>query len=323
STSRVTLLLFGDVNLGRALGRELLKGNVDYPFAKMNAVFRTANEVFVNLESPITEQNGETESKASNFVFCAPPVAAAVLKRAGVTIVSTANNHVFDYSLRGLLETMENLRREGVRFVGTYADSVRSVPPVIVKRNGITLGFLAYTQLLNAGGPWQGRIAVFDSIRARRDIRTLRRKSDVVIVSFHGGREYAENPDRTTLAQMHSLIDAGADVVVGHHPHVPQGIEEYKRRLIFHSLGNLVFNQAEPWAKRSFGVELSFSRNRAHVQLASARLIPLRAYKQPAPDLTPSEIGELVDRTRRLSNIAVTTVNDSIVVSTSQLEHFR
>jgi poly-gamma-glutamate synthesis protein (capsule biosynthesis protein) len=323
TVSGMTLLLFGDVNLGRNLGQDLLKGQVEYPFARMKSILRSADCVFANLESPITDQNGETESPNSNFIFCAPPVAATVLKQGGVTIVSTANNHAFDYSLRGLCETIQILEQEGIQHVGSSADSVGRVPPVVLRHNGIAVGFLAYTQFVNGAGPWGGRIAVFDSVRARRDIRLLKQKSDLVIVSFHGGKEYVEEPDLRTRRQLESLVNAGADIVVGHHPHVPQGIEVLNGRVIFYSLGNFIFNQSSPWAKRSFGVELKVTKQRDLLGIASIRLIPFRAYKQPATDLARSDIDSLLVRLRKTSNATIVNRNDSLFVSLSQFGHSR
>ncbi len=323
SVSTITVLLFGDVNLGRSLGQDLLKGTVDNPFKRMDSILLSADAVFVNLESPITDQKGETENPKSNFVFCAPPIAATVLKKGGVSLVSTANNHAFDYSLKGLRETILDLEKEHIGHVGTSVDSVDRIPPVIVKRNGIAIGFLAYTQFVNAAGPWQGRIAVFDSMQARRDIKRLKRKTDFVIVSFHGGKEYTVGPDTRTKRQLESLVNAGADIVVGHHPHVPQGIEVFNDKLIFYSLGNFVFNQATPWAKRSFGVELKVSKRQNVANITSVRLIPFRPYKQPATDLPVAELDSLVARLRSSSNAKIVARNDSLFVSSYQLSHIQ
>ena len=321
SVSRMTVLLFGDVNLGRNLGQDLLKGMVDNPFKRMDSILRSADAVFINLESSITDQNGETESPESNFIFCAPPIAATVLKKGGVSVVSTANNHAYDYSLKGLRETIFYLEKARLEHVGTSIDSVSRIPPVILKRKGIAMGFLAYTQFVNVAGPWQGRIAVFDSVQARRDIERLKREADFVIVSFHGGKEYTDGPDARTKRQLESLVNAGADIVVGHHPHVPQGIEVFNDKLIFYSLGNFVFNQATRWAKRSFAVELKVSKRQNVANVASVRLIPFRPYKLPATDLPPADVDSLVARLRKSSNATIVTRNDSLFVSLYQLSH--
>ncbi len=323
SVSRMSLLLFGDVNLGRSLGKEILDGNIDYPFAKMKGMLRSADAVFVNLESPLTDQNGETESRVSNFIFCGPPQGAGVLKRAGISVVSTANNHAYDYSLKGLRETVRLLDSVGVRHVGTSADSVRFFSPAVIRRHGIRIGFLAYTEFVNGPEGWEGRISVYDSVRARTEIRKLRRDADLVIVSFHGGSEYSEQPRAITLRRMRSLVNAGADVVVGHHPHVPQGVEQYDGKLIFYSLGNFVFNQANEWGKRSFGVELKVRKFKKETRIDSIRLIPIRPYKQPWVGLPPEEVRQLVDRLKRTSTAEIVNRQDSIFVTSLQRNHFR
>ena len=323
SASRMTMLFFGDVNLGRNLGQELLKGNVDYPFERMKSTLRSADCVFVNLESPIVDQNGETESPKSNFIFCAPPVAGFVLKNAGVTIVSTANNHAYDYLQRGISETIQTLDRDKILHVGTSVDSVDRIPPVIIRHGGIAVGFLAYTQFVNAAGAWEGRIALFDSIQARKDIRLLKQKSDFVVVSFHGGIEYSDEPNKKTKQQMESLVRAGADVVIGHHPHVPQGVEILDGKFVFFSLGNFVFNQATPWAKRSYGVELKIVKLHKDLNIASIRLIPIRAYKQPSTDLLRADVDSLIARVQKLSNASIVPRNDSLFVTSLHLGYPR
>lgn len=313
--SNLTLLAFGDVNLGRNLGQELLKGKVDYPFSRVAALLKSADGVFINLESQLTDQNGETESSRSNLIFCAPPIAARVLKRAGISVVSTANNHAYDYSRRGLRETIENLQREQILLAGTSIDSVGQFPPAILERNNISIGFLAYTQFLNFPGNWEGRVAVYDSTRARKEIETLRPGVDLIIVSYHGGGEFAKKPDRKTRKELRSFIDFGADVVLGHHSHVPQGIEAYLGKLIFHSLGNFVFHQAhEQWAQRSFGVAFCFSKESQKTSIASIQLIPIRSHEQPGTHLPATEVRELAERLRRLSNIRIEFRHDSLYI---------
>jgi poly-gamma-glutamate synthesis protein (capsule biosynthesis protein) len=319
----MTLLLFGDVNLGRNLGKEILKGKVDFPFRNVRSILRGADGVFVNLESPLTDQNGETESPLSNYVFCGPPEGAKALRRGGVTLVSTANNHAFDYSLKGLLETIRSLDSEGIRHVGTSIDSVRFFRPVVLRRHGIRVGFLAYTEFVNGTEEWKGRISVYDSVRARKEISWLRRSVDFVIVSFHGGSEYGETPRQITLRRIRNLISAGADVVVGHHPHVPQGIEEFDGKLIFYSLGNFVFNQSDTWAKRSFGVELKLLKSEGQTAVESVRLIPIRPYKQPSVGLPEPELQQMIDRLRKTSNVSIVSHQDSIFVTSLELSHLR
>ena len=161
SLASVSLLALGDVNLGRTVGQEILKGNVDYPFEKFGDVLKRAEIVFANLECPVTDQNGETQSLKSNVIFCAPPSAATTLRRAGVTVVSTANNHAFDYGFKGLRETIKFLNQDSINFTGTVADSGVEFAPVIIERNNVRIGIVAYTQTVNmVRGTKSGLISV-------------------------------------------------------------------------------------------------------------------------------------------------------------------
>jgi poly-gamma-glutamate capsule biosynthesis protein CapA/YwtB (metallophosphatase superfamily) len=307
SLTSVSLLALGDVNLGRTVGQEILKGNVDYPFEKFGDVLKRGEIIFANLECPVTDQNGETQSLKSNVIFCAPPGAATSLRRAGVTVVSTANNHAFDYGLKGLRETIKFLNQGSINFSGTVTDSGVEFAPVIIERNKIRIGIIAYTQTVNmVRGTKSGLISVFDSARAQREIGTLKDSVDFVLASYHGGDEYKDVSGKSAEREMKLLADFGANVVLGHHPHVPQGIEMYHGCLIFHSLGNAVFNQPQRfWTQRSFAALVGFEKRNEQKKISSIELIPFRPGYQPTTDLNTDDIQKLMDRIQTLSTITI------------------
>lgn len=316
SLKHCTLMAFGDINLGRSVGQRLLHGELDYPFGSMGSTLRSADIVFANLESPLSDQAGETESPVSNVVFCGPPVAASVLHKGGVSVVSTANNHAYDYGLKGVKETIRFLREQQIAFAGTSEGNSDSMfAPAIVERNGIRVGFLGYTQLVNIQGEWRGNISLYDSERAENEIHALKEKADFVVASYHGGTEYADAPDEQSVLQMRALIDAGADLVLGHHPHVPQGMELYKDKLIVYSLGNFVFYQPQyTWARRSYGLELSLQKIGPHVSVSLLRLIPFRPGLQPSQDLDERETAALLNRVKKLSSESILFQGASIEI---------
>ncbi|MBI3786779.1 MAG: CapA family protein [Ignavibacteriales bacterium] len=315
STAQVKVLLFGDVNLGRTVGQELLKGNLDFPFKFVKDSLDKADIIFVNLESQLSEQGGETQHPQYNLIFCGPPVGAKVLKQANISVVSTANNHAYDYGIKGLRETIGSLKGEGINGAGTSEDSVSSFSPAIVERNGVRVGFLAYTQFVNLKGKWDGRISLYDFERAQREIADIHSKVDFVIASYHGGVEYVDKPNKATLRQLQGLADAGADIVVGHHPHYPQGVERYNNKLIFYSLGNFVFSQPQyQWTQKAFGVELVLKKQPDGVILDSVRLIPLKAGLQPSFVRSDDEKKNIVERIKKLSNIQIHEINSSYFI---------
>jgi poly-gamma-glutamate capsule biosynthesis protein CapA/YwtB (metallophosphatase superfamily) len=314
SVLHATLLAVGDINLGRSVGQELLKGKTDYPFERIALLFHEADIVFANLESPISEQHGETQSQTSNIVFCAPPVAAVSLRNANIRIVSTANNHEFDYGMKGLNETIQYLTAAGIKFTGTTLDSNKFIP-VIVQCNGITIGILAYTQLVNIHNGWRGRISFFDSLRAAEEIHCLKQKVDVVIASFHGGTEYSDMPDSLTKQQLQWLAESGADIVLGHHPHVPQGVERHGKSWIINSLGNAVFYQPQrKWAVWSFAVKFLFEKRNSATGVSSIQLIPFRPGYQPTTQISKQESEYVMARISKLSNVMISKKEEGYFV---------
>ena len=302
----ISLVLFGDVNLGRMVGQELLRGDTGYPFRKVVDTLSRGDVVFVNLESQLSDQDGETQHPKHNLIFTGPPSGATSLRQANVSVVSTANNHAFDYGMRALRETIVHLQGTGVQVVGTSFDSVAGSIPAIVEREGIRIGFLAYAQFVNMSGPWAGRIALYDSMQCRRDIEQLRPGVDLVVVSYHGGVEYTDSPSSKLRMELRALIDAGADVVVGHHPHYVQGVESYNGKLIFYSLGNFVFYQPQrDLAMVGLGVNLSVVRSGGKLSVKTARLMALRAGLQPAFTLTKAEEESFFQRLRKLSPASI------------------
>ncbi|PYO76079.1 MAG: hypothetical protein DMD67_09650, partial [Gemmatimonadetes bacterium] len=200
-----------------------------------------ADITFGNLESPIAPDSSADPD--SGAVFTAPPAAAAALARAGFDIVSTANNHAWDAGRPAAEETMRQLTRAGVRFVGSGFGRDMAEQPVILERHGWRVTFFAITRAWNpapytfykhAGADW---IAWGDTTWISPAIRAIKTsgRADLIVVSVHGGREYADSaPD-----------------YLAHHPHVLQPVVWYKHKPIVQSLGNFVFMQNDPWTRLS------------------------------------------------------------------------
>ncbi len=263
------LAAVGDVNLGRACGQRLL-ADVNYdPWYGVAPLWADADVRFANLESVLSEQHGETQSPHHALVFSGPPSGAEALARAGIGIVSTANNHAWDYASRGLMETLSNLDRAGVAHAGTGASEAEAYRPAIVHANGLTIAFFAVTQVWNLGVFAQEEarhhVAWADAARLREAFERARAESDFVVVSYHGGEEYKYEPLPKTRAFVEEMLSLGADVVLGHHPHVTQGVAWQGAKPIFYSLGNFLFDgrASLPWTRASFVAKLRFQRGSA------------------------------------------------------------
>jgi poly-gamma-glutamate synthesis protein (capsule biosynthesis protein) len=257
----------------RAVRREISAANDPaLPFRKIAPLFTGADIAFVNLESPFSDTGPYYEG---GLIFHASPAAIAGLELAHVAIASTANNHSRDCGPHGVIFTVEWLRSHGVEPLGTSESEQATHRGVVLLRNGVRFGFLGYT-FDQQNGNWQDidkRIAMTDATTLCRDVTALRQRADVVIVSMHNGVEYVNRPTAAQVAFAHAAIDAGAMVVIGHHPHVIQPEEHYHNGLIFYSLGNLVFDQYQREATQHGElVEISFMGR----DLLATHVIPVR-----------------------------------------------
>jgi poly-gamma-glutamate synthesis protein (capsule biosynthesis protein) len=258
----ISLLAVGDINLGRNVGQEILKGDNNYAFEYLNEQLSQYDITFGNLESQLADLGGETQSPTNEYRFAGPPAGADGLREAGFDIVSIANNHMWDYGKDALFSTIDNLDRAGVKHVGASEDTATIYQPVIITAQQQKVAFFAVTDILN-GYEKSGAadyIAWADADKLVSAIEQVKNSVDWVIVSLHWGAEYADRPSASQVALAHKLIDAGANVLIGSHSHVPQGVEEYKGGLIFYSLGNFAFWQPFTyWTEHSFMAEITLS----------------------------------------------------------------
>lgn len=308
NVSMLSMVAFGDVNLGRYVGQEILKADTLFPFANVKDSLSRFDVVFVNLESQLSDQNGRTEHPHNNLIFTGPPAGGFSLKRGGVTIVSTANNHALDFGVKALKETNRFLDQAGVLHIGTSEDSTGLYTPVVVERKGIRVAFFACTDVMNfEQSSWKKNVAEADTGKLLPAIRGIRDSVDAVVVSYHGGEEYADHPTRRTREFARQVIDGGADVFLGHHPHVPYGLELYGGKYIVHSLGNFVFRQPDRyWTQRSYGFSFVIEKDAKETRIVSVRCIPVRVGFQPAFATGQHEIDTIMERIAAFSTQSIT-----------------
>jgi len=221
--SETTIMLAGDVMLGRTvMTKSLDSGNPDYPFEKVSDELNEADVVFVNLENPIVSN---CPRSSEDLIFCTKPAMVEGLVAAGVNIVNLANNHTRNYGENGLSETIEILDEKEILTTGLGELVVREV-------KGIKYGFLGFD---------------FISRTPKENDYELVKESvnevDVLIVGVHWGAEYKREPAEIQKQWAKELVEAGADVVVGHGSHWVQEIEYINEKPVYYSLGNFIFDQ--------------------------------------------------------------------------------
>ncbi len=244
----VHLAATGDIMLDRSLGYHLSQGKLDYPFYEVAHWFHAADLTIGNLESALGDI-GQPEPKA--YPFRAPPEAAESLARAGFDIVSLANNHGMDYGPDALLQGIDLLNAAGVVPIGAGADETAAYAPHITTVNGLSLAIFGY---VNVPVEWRGfdtqtwtatadapGLAWATVERVEADVSAIRPEVDLVIVVLHSGYEYVDPPSPIQMDLSRAAIDAGADLVIGHHAHILQGIEFYRGGVIVYGLGNFAF----------------------------------------------------------------------------------
>ncbi|MEO8097728.1 MAG: CapA family protein [Acidobacteriota bacterium] len=237
------VILGGDVMLSRNVAaRARAAKDPASPFRDIAPVFADADIAFANLESPFSDQGPVMQR---GMIFKTEPEMIAGLQLAGIDVVSTANNHARDRGSYGLEFTLDLLARNNIAAAGTGKTAEAAHAGAVLERNGIRFGFLAYTYDANNGNhkDTDPRVAILDTEEMVRDVASIKTRADVVIVSMHAGIEYQPNPSPAQAEFAHAAINAGAQVVVGHHPHVRQPWEWYAGGVIFYSLGNLIFDQ--------------------------------------------------------------------------------
>lgn len=306
----LALVAVGDIMLGGSAAPELRREGYDYPFVAIGPILGQADVLFGNLEGPLTDAGQAAPDK--RYIFKSPPAKVApALAAAGFTVVSLANNHAMDYGVEGLRQTMAALDEVGIGHVGAGMNLEEARRPVFIERRGQTLGFLAYS-LTFPESFWAKRrvagTAFGHASHVRADVAAAREQADVVVVSFHWGRESTTELRDYQSALAHTAIDSGATVVLGHHPHILQGIERYKGGIIFYSLGNFVFGSYSLKATRSIIALV----NLRDARVSEVRLIPVNVNNvelvfQPQP-LVGEQADEVIAELERLSKPLATTI---------------
>jgi Bacterial capsule synthesis protein PGA_cap len=243
----VTLAAVGDVNLGDLPGAYIGRFGVRYPWTSVAPVLRRADVAFGNLECAISRR-GFPVPKEFNFRGN-PASLRAMAAFPEFDVLNLANNHVGDYGRAALIDTVRAVRRNDMTAVGAGSDLAGASAPRVVERLGLKVAFVGFSNILPSefaaeedrpGVTWATPEAVSEGVRAARA------EADVVVATFHWGIEKApyETADQTALAQ--AAADAGAQLVIGAHPHVLQPVRRAGAALVAYSLGNFVFGAHSP-----------------------------------------------------------------------------
>lgn len=285
---KVTMIATGDVIPARSVNTQVSRRkDFTWPYLKTVDVLQDANITFINLETPLI---ADCPITVEGMIFCGDAQNVDGLVFAGVDIANLANNHAGNHGLTGINSTRDLLQKNGIQVVGTGG-------PIYKEVHNIRFAFLGYNDI----GYKQDPLAWTDEDKIASDIKQAKENSDIIVVTYHWGVEYRDQPDSRQKQLAHFTIDAGADLVIGNHPHWIQPVEMYKGKLITYAHGNFVFDQQ--WSlKTKQGVVGKYTFY--NKQLTDVEFLPvlIQDYGQPS-FLEGGRKQEIVDDMKKRSEL--------------------
>ena len=252
--------------------KKFVSGNVESIFGNTASIFQTVDFVLYNLETPICKKEDPIAKCGSNFKADSGIVNG--LKKMNFSVAALANNHIMDQGKSGLLQTLEALESAGINHHGANLSSIEAAASLQIERNGIKISFLNFAEgEFSKAGPAEAGAARLDPIKNKLAIEIEKKENDIVIVSVHAGKEFQHFPSPRIQALYRSFVDYGADLVIGHHPHIPQGVEHYQDSLIAYSFGDFLFEHGmDPGTCATMVLEIGLTR----AGVTTVRLHPIK-----------------------------------------------
>ncbi len=279
----VSLVAVGDMMLSRHVWTKIMAHGADprYPFLETADFTKAADVTFGNVETAVSDM---APPPPEGMSFITPTKAIEGLKYAGFDVVSLANNHSMNFGREALLDSVKQLEAQGIKTAGAGENIEAAHVPARLEVKGNKIAFFAY-QNVGPEDAWAATasrtgIAWMNVPQLQQDIKSIRDEVDYVIISMHAGTEYVFDPIPVQKEFAHAAIDAGADLVIGHHPHVIQDKEIYKDKQIIYSLGNFVFDQM--WSEETrLGEVMTATLDNGQVKDIKFRTVKIFDYCQP------------------------------------------
>ncbi|WP_415841043.1 CapA family protein [Paenibacillus typhae] len=243
---RITLTFAGDILLDGFVGEQIARYGVNFPFAKVAPVLQKADLAFANLETPVSVRGQAAEK---TFAFRSKPETLGGLSYAGIDGVTLANNHILDYGQNAMLDTLVHLDRNKIGHTGAGSNMDQAFKPYVKTIKGKRIAVLGASRVLS-GSSWHagkntpGAASAYTAEPLLGAIKKSAKDNDYTIVYLHWNEEFADYPEKYARTLAKQLIDSGADIILGAHSHCLMGIEYYKHKPIYYSLGNFVFNKS-------------------------------------------------------------------------------
>lgn len=278
-TNEFTIVAVGDIMLANRLEPYIRDFGYSYPFLATSSITKAADISIGNLECPMADVGAGMQNK--KFIFCADPRTVESLIFAGFDIMSLANNHILDFGKSAFYQTMDILNEKNILYCGAGKNKKEACELKIIKVKGIKVGFLAFS-LTYPSVYWATETkygtATVDAEELPEIVKSARKQADFLVISFHWGSEYKSYIKSYQKILAHKAIINGANLILGHHPHVIQGIEIYKKGLIVYSLGNFAFGSYGKPPERKSDKSLILKIIVKNKKIKKAELIPLNVF---------------------------------------------
>jgi len=260
--------------LDRGVSMYLEEKGYDYPYTGIKEEIIKGDISVANLECPLTDKVNPV-LKRPELIFRGNKLNGVALKDAGFDLMNLANNHTMDQGREGLTDTIKVLTGSGILTVGAGKSRSEARRPVFIKKGWARIGFLGYCDFPPEGYIYdedKADVARADMKSLGEEVKAAREQCDFLVISFHWGKEFDRYPGDRQRKMAYTAVENGADIVIGHHPHVLQGMEKYKGKLIFYSLGNFVFDRQLPeGTEESVIIDIAVDR----VGWKETRIIPV------------------------------------------------
>ncbi len=296
-TTEVSFIAVGDVSLSRNVAAQIKKYHDPlFPFKQLDAVLKSTDFNTANLESPFSGESyfGQTGS----LVFNAPLENSQGLVDYNFKVLNIANNHTLDQGLVGLINTINHLSNQGLQTFGAGQNLDQAWQPAIIEVRGVKIGFLgaSYASVNDNGKSINSYVArIEDEDKLKTALSNLKSQVDFVVVNMHAGTEYTSKPNSSQIKFAHTAIDYGADLVIGHHPHWIQTVEQYQGKYIFYSLGNFIFDQM--WSQQTregLMLKIKVEKKDQMVKIKQIELLPVIIENYSTPRLADQKENEAI-----------------------------
>ncbi|HVX00581.1 MAG TPA: CapA family protein [Candidatus Babeliaceae bacterium] len=319
----VSIGLAGDVMLGRLVNDTIATTSYAYPWGNLLPELYKNDLNIINLETTLTNAKKPVPKV---FNFRANPEVVVSLLLGNITVVNTANNHILDFGIPGLIETLKVLDSTGIKHVGSGNNELQARRPVIINKNNIKIGIIGATDneptwIATSIRPGTNYFSATKANRLLQDVRALRPLVDILIVCLHWGPNMKERPSHEFRDLAHQLIDSGVDILHGHSAHIFQGIEIYKNKLILYDTGDFVDDYAvDPFLRndRSFLFNVTVDEQ----GLRQLKLIPVIIKDMQVRKAQGKQAAQIIRRMQALSQEFHTKIeSDGTLVLTNTSGH--